>query len=116
LAPDASVAIADLPVGSIRAVAKTACVARIRDDEYVGLSRYCPHAGGDLTGGWVDDGKVVCPLHNLTFDPDTGASPCAALRALRRFPCTVRDGRVHVALEAASESRDRELAAIEVDA
>jgi nitrite reductase/ring-hydroxylating ferredoxin subunit len=102
--PDASIALADLPVGSIRAVAKTVCVARLDHDAVVALSRFCPHSGGDLTGGWVDEGRVVCPLHNLTFDPETGASPCASLRALRRFPCTVRDGHVHVTLDGSSDS------------
>jgi nitrite reductase/ring-hydroxylating ferredoxin subunit len=114
---DASIALADLPVGSIRAVGRTVCVARIGDDQVVALSRFCPHSGGDLTGGWVDEGQVVCPLHNLTFDPETGASPCASLRALRRFPCTVRNGRVHVSVDGKTDSRDAlDDASVEVEA
>jgi nitrite reductase/ring-hydroxylating ferredoxin subunit len=102
LSPDGSIAVADVPVGSIRAVSKQACVARLAEHEFVALSRYCPHLGGDLTGGWIDKGKVVCPLHSLTFDPETGASPCTSLRALRRYPCTVKDGRVHVDVSSGS--------------
>ncbi|GII27269.1 Rieske 2Fe-2S domain-containing protein [Planotetraspora mira] len=38
------------------------------------IARYCPHAGADLTiGAIVEDGKVRCLGHNLTFDLETGA-------------------------------------------
>jgi nitrite reductase/ring-hydroxylating ferredoxin subunit len=59
--------------------------------------------GGDLAGGWIDDQKLVCPLHSLPFDPETGASPCHSLPALRRYACHVRDGRVHVDTERDTE-------------
>ena len=49
------------------------------------MSRFCPHAGADLADGFVDGGRIVCPWHNVPFDPDTGASPCPALKPLRRF-------------------------------
>jgi nitrite reductase/ring-hydroxylating ferredoxin subunit len=99
--PEASIALTDLPVGTIRPIAKNVCVARLAENEFVALSRYCPHAGGDLTGGWIDAGQVVCPMHSLTFDSSTGASPCASLRALRRYPVSVRDGRVVVSEDGA---------------
>jgi nitrite reductase/ring-hydroxylating ferredoxin subunit len=108
--PDASIALADLPVGAIRPVARTVCVARMKEDEVVAVSRYCPHSGGDLTGGWIDEGKIVCPLHCLPFDPATGASPCESLRALRRFPCEVRNGRVHVRVDGAGEPQEEAVA------
>ena len=46
--------------------------------------------------GWVDDGKLVCPLHSLTFDCKTGESPCRSLKALRRYQCVVQNGSVQV--------------------
>lgn len=90
--------IADFPVGDIRALSKTVCVARLGNDEFAAVSRHCPHAGGDLTGGWIDDGKIVCPLHSMTFDPETGASPCSALKPLRRYSCRIQNGKVSVNL------------------
>lgn len=93
-----SVALADFPIGSVQAVSKTACVARLSDDQFAAFSRFCPHSGGDLTAGWVDDGQVVCPLHSLPFDCSTGASPCSSLKPLKSFPWRVQDGRVHVSL------------------
>ncbi|MEO8588257.1 MAG: Rieske (2Fe-2S) protein [Flavobacteriales bacterium] len=32
----------------------------------------CPHQGSSLSGGWVDDGHVVCPFHRFHYDPATG--------------------------------------------
>lgn len=33
------------------------------------VRRYCPHQGGDLTCGWVDQGRfLTCPRHRWQFD------------------------------------------------
>ncbi len=32
----------------------------------------CPHAGGSLATGFIDDGCVVCPLHFWTFRLENG--------------------------------------------
>ncbi|TJY43930.1 MBL fold metallo-hydrolase [Cohnella pontilimi] len=33
------------------------------------INRYCPHAGADLTGGWIEkDRFLVCPRHRWMFD------------------------------------------------
>lgn len=99
---DADLRVADFPVGAIRAASAGVCVARLSESEFVAIGRRCSHQGGDLAGGWIEDGRVVCPLHALPYDPHSGASPCASLRSLRRYPCDVRDGRVvisgHVSL------------------
>lgn len=91
-----SIPLSEFAVGTVRAVSKGACVVRLSDDEFAAFSRYCPHSGGDLAAGWMDDGKLVCPLHNLPFDCRTGASPCTSLKSLRRFPVQVVDGTVQV--------------------
>ncbi|MGQ0735474.1 MAG: Rieske (2Fe-2S) protein, partial [Acidobacteriota bacterium] len=86
------------------------CIARLADDRFVAVSRFCPHSGGDLTGGWVDDGKIVCPLHSLPFDCGTGASPCSSLRPLRRLACRVHDGHVSLS-ESVSDEPEEHLVA-----
>jgi nitrite reductase/ring-hydroxylating ferredoxin subunit len=91
-----SIPVSEFEVGSIRAVSKGVCVARISPDEFAAFSRFCPHSGGDLAAGWVADGKLVCPLHSLPFDCRTGESPCHSLKGLRQYPCVVQNGRVQV--------------------
>jgi nitrite reductase/ring-hydroxylating ferredoxin subunit len=88
--------LADLPVGTIRAVSSGIMVARMSEDQIVALSRRCPHKGADLTEGFVCDGEIVCPWHALHFDPETGASACKVLTPLRRYACDVKDNCVHI--------------------
>jgi nitrite reductase/ring-hydroxylating ferredoxin subunit len=99
-----SVAVADLPIGAIRAVSKSLCVARLGEDEFVAMSRRCPHAGGDLASGWIADARPVCPMHNLSFDPKTGAAACRALAPLKVYACSIRGNRLHVDMREAEGS------------
>lgn len=90
------VPLSEVPVGSVRGVSAALCVARISETEAVALTRRCPHAGGDLANGWVQDGTVVCPWHNLPFDAATGRSACTTLPALRRVSCEIAGDRILV--------------------
>ena len=36
------------------------------------IDNYCPHAGGNLAGGFVEDGCAVCPWHYWAFRLETG--------------------------------------------
>jgi ferredoxin-nitrite reductase len=41
--------------------------------ELYGIENICPHAGGQLSKGWIEGGEAVCPLHRYRFDLKTGA-------------------------------------------
>jgi nitrite reductase/ring-hydroxylating ferredoxin subunit len=82
LAPASSGDLCDMRVGEIRPTDRKTCVARLGEDEFVTFDRRCPHQGADLAMGHVTDGRIVCPWHNLPFDPTTGHSPCRSLRPL----------------------------------
>src|SRR3989449_8787432 len=36
------------------------------------MDNYCPHAGGNLAGGIVEDGCAVCPWHFWSFRLENG--------------------------------------------
>jgi nitrite reductase/ring-hydroxylating ferredoxin subunit len=36
------------------------------------MDNHCPHAGGSMSGGYIDDGCAVCPWHGWAFDVKTG--------------------------------------------
>jgi ferredoxin-nitrite reductase len=38
-----------------------------------GVQNICPHEGGQLCKGWIEDGEVVCPLHGYKFNLKTGS-------------------------------------------
>jgi nitrite reductase (NADH) small subunit len=49
------------------------CVAHVNGAIAV-LDGVCPHEGGPLGEGIIEDGRVVCPWHAYGFDPRTGVA------------------------------------------
>lgn len=93
--------VADIPLGEGRAYAvdgEQIVVFRLRDGALRALSAVCPHRGGPIADGQIDDRVVLCPLHLNAFDLTTGECLTAAY-ALRTFPVTVDDDTVVVTLE-----------------
>jgi nitrite reductase (NADH) small subunit len=64
--------------------------------DVVALSGRCPHSGGSLGHGWVEDGQVVCPLHRWQFRLADGR--CTTIRGewVYKFPCELRGDEVWV--------------------
>ncbi len=52
----------------------TICLTRTKKG-YGAISNRCPHQGGPLGDGFLQDGCVICPWHGYEYDPHTGASP-----------------------------------------
>lgn len=68
--------IEDIPVGEGRAYVvegDQVAVFRLRDGSLRALEAICPHRGGPLADGLIDEAFVVCPLHGFTYDLVTGA-------------------------------------------
>jgi nitrite reductase (NADH) small subunit len=87
--------IKDLAGRSLDAAGLRVAVFRTGTD-VVALSGRCPHSGGSLGHGWIEDGEVVCPLHRWRFRLTDGR--CTTIRGewVRRFPCEVRGDEVWV--------------------
>ena len=45
------------------------------DGELFAVSAICPHQGFDLSSGYCENGKIICPLHGYSFDLQTGKGP-----------------------------------------
>ena len=68
--------VSEIPVGEGRALAvgqEQVAVFRLRDGTLRALAAVCPHRGGPLADGLLDEDVVVCPLHGFTYDLKTGA-------------------------------------------
>jgi nitrite reductase (NADH) small subunit len=69
--------VADLPgEGQARefdCAGRLVCVARV-NGQLSAMDNVCPHRGGPLGTGVIDDGKLICPWHGWQFDPFTGKS------------------------------------------
>ena len=42
------------------------------DGTYYVFSDTCPHANESLSKGWIEDGRVVCPVHFAEFELGNG--------------------------------------------
>jgi nitrite reductase/ring-hydroxylating ferredoxin subunit len=60
------------------------------------LSSTCPHAGGELSGGWCKEGKLICPLHRYTYDIHTGKGDSGQNDYVDTYPLEVREDGVYV--------------------
>jgi nitrite reductase (NADH) small subunit len=45
----------------------------------------CPHQGGPIGEGWIEDGVVTCPWHAWRFNLRTGGMTLGDFARLRRF-------------------------------
>jgi nitrite reductase (NADH) small subunit len=90
----------EIPVGEGRAYVvdgTEVAVYRLRDGTLRALDAVCPHRGGPLADGLIDERVVVCPLHGHTFDLATGAEVAASGEAVRSYRVTsTDDGTIHV--------------------
>ena len=93
----------DLPDGRVTTVhAGLKEIALVHFDGcFAALDNKCPHQGGPLGEGSIENGLLRCPWHGYDYDPLTGKSPGAFDDTATCFPLEVReDGGVYVAVEA----------------
>ena len=60
------------------------CFARVKG-EVTAMDNECPHNGGPLAEGMIEEGRVICPWHGWAFDRHTGVadhSPSAVVEVL----------------------------------
>jgi len=74
----------------------TVAVVAVEDDVYA-IENVCPHQGGPIGEGKVEDGCIYCPWHGWQFDLATGEHVHGMGRA-NTYPVSVEDGDVYVTL------------------
>jgi nitrite reductase (NADH) small subunit len=93
--------VAEIPVGEGRAYVVDGdqiAVFRLRDGRLRAVSAVCPHAGGPIADGQIDAWIVVCPLHQHTYELDTGRC-VTGQPPLRSYPVHADEqGRIVVTL------------------
>jgi nitrite reductase/ring-hydroxylating ferredoxin subunit len=70
------------------------------DGEVHAYENSCPHQGGPIGEGLVEQATITCPWHAWTFDLRTGEMAIGSgFARLRRFETRIQDGFVLVAAE-----------------
>ena len=77
--------------GRALAVTKTA-------DGYGVLDNHCPHQGGPLGDGQIQDGCLICPWHGYEYDPISGNPPEGYGDIATSYPVEERDDGLWVEL------------------
>jgi nitrite reductase (NADH) small subunit len=83
--------VTDIPLGEGRTYdvdGEMIAVFRLRDGSVQALSAVCPHQGGPLADGQIDNKVLVCPMHLNAFDIRTGCS-LSGLSDLTVYPVSV---------------------------
>jgi len=90
-----------LPSGRVTTVmAGTHSVALVNVDGKLGaLCNHCPHQGGPLGEGTIEEGVLRCPWHGWDFDPHTGQSKDDHADHVPVYQCETRDDGIYVGIE-----------------
>ncbi|GMQ84660.1 MAG: thiamine pyrophosphate-binding protein [Acidimicrobiia bacterium] len=95
------VEVGDLRIDEVTEVivgGRAVCLARI-ERGLGALDNRCPHQGGPLGEGTIEDGWVICPWHGYEYDPITGEAPDEGYDdAATPYAIEQRDGGVFVEL------------------
>jgi pyruvate oxidase len=92
--------VGDLSEGRLTTVVvdgRAICVTRTSDG-YGALDNHCPHQGGPLGDGQIENGYLICPWHAYEYDPRTGTPPPGFKDAATPYNVEERDGALFVEL------------------
>jgi thiamine pyrophosphate-dependent acetolactate synthase large subunit-like protein/nitrite reductase/ring-hydroxylating ferredoxin subunit len=95
----------ELPEGRVRSAPcgrRTVCLVH-HDGRYSALDNRCPHQGGPLGEGSIENGLLRCPWHGWDFDPTTGAPPGGYDDGVETFEVDEREDGIYVGLPEEAE-------------
>ena len=94
----------ELPEGRVKTVVadhKSLAMTHF-EGSYAALDNRCPHQGGPLGEGSIENGLLRCPWHGWDYHPCTGKAP-GFDDGVETFPCEERADGVYVGLEPEAE-------------
>ncbi len=91
----------ELPENRVKTVAagsRSICLTHY-DGQYGALDNRCPHQGGPLGEGSIENGWLRCPWHGWDYCPLSGKSPAGYGEKAPTYAIDVRDDGVYVGVE-----------------
>ncbi|MCH8313509.1 MAG: nitrite reductase small subunit NirD [Nitrospinae bacterium] len=91
----------DLPIGksAIILVGGLEIAVFNYKNEYFAILNKCPHKGGPLGEGRVQEGIVICPNHEWRFELKTGNSMQNPEMKVKIFPVRIKDEKIYVGFD-----------------
>jgi 3-phenylpropionate/trans-cinnamate dioxygenase ferredoxin subunit len=82
----------------VEVAGKKICIAK--GEKLYACTAKCPHAGGTIADGFVDDMDIVtCPLHRYKFSLQNGRNVSGEGYYLKTYPIEQTDGGIFVGIE-----------------
>lgn len=72
-------------IRKLKIAGRSICLIPYEGKVYATSAR-CPHAGADLSGGWCEEGRLICPYHRHAFDLASGRGDPGQGDYIRTFP------------------------------
>ncbi len=87
--------LAEGRVKPVTCARQTVCMTR-HEGQYAALDNRCPHQGGPLGEGSIENGWLRCPWHGWDYDPLTGKPPGGYSDGVATYPVEVREDGIYV--------------------
>src|SRR6476620_10866724 len=87
---------------TVVAAGRAICITRTADG-YGALDNRCPHQGGPLGDGQIENGYVICPWHGYEYNPCSGRPPEGFSDGATAYAVRERDGGLYVELPVPQE-------------
>src|SRR6478735_6999461 len=94
--------LAEGQVMTVVAGGRAVCLTRTAEG-YGALDNRCPHQGGPLGDGQIENGYVICPWHGYEYNPCSGRPPEGFPDAATSYAVEERDGGLFVELPVPEE-------------
>jgi nitrite reductase/ring-hydroxylating ferredoxin subunit len=85
-------------VKQIKVDGKKLCLVKDQGKLYA-IENSCPHAGGILSGGWCENGNIICPIHRWEYSLENGRGASGQGDYVNTFPVEVRDDGTYIGLK-----------------
>ena len=67
-------------------------------NNYYATGSTCPHAGADLSNGWCEEGRLVCPYHRHAFNLKSGRGDAGQGNYINTYPIKGQNGEYFIGL------------------
>jgi nitrite reductase/ring-hydroxylating ferredoxin subunit len=84
-------------IKKVKAGNKSICLVGY-EGKIFALSAKCPHAGGDLSQGWCNNAKLICPVHRYSYDLHSGKGSAGQNDYIDTFPVKIEDDAIFVGI------------------
>ena len=88
-------------IGVVELEGKKICVAKVKNEWHAFAYHHCPHAGGIMAEGYLDESNcsVSCPIHGYKFNLKNGRCKIPDGFTMKTYKAELRDNGFFIGIE-----------------